>query len=234
MPVPDPSSSVSTGVDRVVVAGPGLDVRFDFTPALLIARVTGRLRGSSRSHLPGTFGAALGRRPQRLLIDLFGLVTCDSAGLGVLVDAIDEHQEAMPTAISGLSPLYRRMLAVICADREEPIPVFEGPEEAVRVLRSMPAPPAPDPEVLLGEVRALHRAMLTHSAVNQARGVLMIVYRLDSEAASAMLVWHARRAAMPVEELSTYLLAAVQDLGAEPLTMSRADALLAELAFGRL
>ncbi|WBQ04801.1 ANTAR domain-containing protein [Kribbella sp. CA-293567] len=233
MPPPEPPTSPSAAVDRLLVPGPGLDVRFEFSPALLIARLTGRLHGAVQAHLPQTFRHALGRRPQRLLVDASGLVTCDAAGLAVLLDAITPEDLAVPAAISGLSPVYRRMLTLVCADREEPVPVFDRLEEAIRVLLSTPGPAAPDPGELLAEVRALYRAMLTRGAVDQACGVLMMVYRLDADAAAAMLVWHARRAGLSVDEVSNHLLTAVQDLRSEPLTTARADALLAELVYRR-
>ena len=139
----------------------------------------------------------------------------------------------VPAAISGLPPVYRRILTLICADREEPVPAFDRLEEAIRMLLSTPGPAAPDPDELLAEIRTLHRAMLTRGAVDQACGVLMMVYRLDADAAAAMLAWHARRAGLSVDEVSNHLLTAVQDLRSEPLTRARADAVLAELAYRR-
>jgi hypothetical protein len=88
----------------------------------------------------------------------------------------------------------------------------------------------PDLDTLLTEVRNLHRALLTRGTIDQSKGVLMVVYGLDSEAAFAMLVWHSGNGRLPLRELATRFLKAVRNEKPGTLTIGRTDALLAGLA----
>jgi anti-anti-sigma regulatory factor len=217
---------------RSLAAGPGLDVSLDFAPALLIGRLSGRLRADARRHLRDTFRTALKQRPERLVIDASGLVTCDAAGLAGLVRSLEgAGTDSVPVAVSGLAPVYRQMLRLVSSQQDQEIRIFRSLDEAVDQMLSMPGAPRPDGDILLAEVRNLHRALLTRGTIDQAKGVLMVVYGLDSDAAFAMLVWYSRSAKLPLHELAAGFLDAVRGERPEPLTIGRADALLADLTY---
>lgn len=227
---PQPSPAIP--FESSVVRGAGLEARFDFAPALLIGRLSGRLRGAARRHLRHTFRNALGQRPERVVIDAARLETCDVAGLSALADALLVRGTEVPVAVSGLAPMYRTMLRMVVPPAtEDGIRLFGSLEDAVTELLAGPGAPGPDRDTLLDEVRHLHRALLTRGAIDQAKGVLMAVYGLDADAAFAMLVWYSRGAGLPLHELSTRFLEAVRRAGAEPLTKVSTDKLLAELAY---
>jgi anti-anti-sigma regulatory factor len=217
---------------RSLATGPGLHVNLDFAPALLIGRLSGHLRADARNHLRDTFRTALRQRPERLVIDASGLVTCDAAGLAGLFRSLEgAGTNSVPVAVSGLAPVYQRMLHLVSAQRDLEIRMFRSLDEAVDQMLSMPGAPRPDGDILLAEVRNLHRALLTRGTIDQAKGVLMVVYGLDSDAAFAMLVWYSRGAKLPLRELAARFLDAVRVERPGPLTIARADALLADLTY---
>jgi anti-anti-sigma regulatory factor len=212
--------------------GPGLDVSLDFAPALLIAHLSGHLRADARKHLRDTFCTALRQRPERLVIDASCLVTCDAAGLAGLFRSIEgAGTDSVPVAVSGLAPVYRRMLCLVSSQHDLEIRIFRSLDEAVDQMLSMPGAPRPDADILLTEVRNLRRALLTRGTIDQAKGVLMVVYGLDSDAAFAMLVWYSRSAKLPLHELAASFLDAVRREQPGTLTIARADALLADLTY---
>jgi anti-anti-sigma regulatory factor len=217
---------------RSVAAGPGLDVSLDFAPALLIGRLSGQLGADARDHLRDTFRTALRQRPERLVIDASSLVTCDAAGLAGLFSSLEgAGTNSVPVAVSGLAPVYQQMLHLVSTQRDLEIRIFRSLDEAVDQMLSMPGAPRPDGDILLAEVRNLHRALLTRGTIDQAKGVLMVVYGLDSDAAFAMLVWYSRGAKLPLRELAARFLDAVRVERPGPLTIARADALLADLTY---
>jgi hypothetical protein len=217
--------------ERSIVSAAGLELSFDFAPVLLIGRLSGHLRGTARAHLRQSFRSSLGQRPERLVVDTAGLVTCDAAGLTCLVEALGVAGTGLPVAFSGLAPVYRNMLSLMASGPQQRIQLFDSLDEAVAELLAGPAAPGPDRDTLLDEVRNLHRALLTRGTIDQAKGVLMAVYGLDADAAFAMLVWYSRRANLPLHELSARFLDAVREARAEPLTMISTDVLLAELTY---
>jgi anti-anti-sigma regulatory factor len=218
-------------LQRLVATGPGLDVRFDFAPALLIGSLRGHLRAGSRTHLRATFRDALAQRPERLVIDTSGLVTYDPAGLVGLVESLDQARlDEVPVAVSSLAPADEQILREVSTQQDFEVRTFSSLDEAVDEMLSGPGAPRPDLDTLLAEVRNLHRALLTRAPIDQSKGVLMVVYGLDSEAAFAMLVWYSRNARLPLHELAARFIRAVRDERPETLTTSRTDALLANLA----
>jgi anti-anti-sigma regulatory factor len=215
---------------RSLATGPGLDVSLDFAPELLIARLSGHLRANTSKHLRDTFRTALRQRPERLVIDASGLVTCDAAGLAGLFRSLEgAGTDSVPVAVSGLAPVYRQMLRLVSTQQD--LRVFRFLDEAVDQMLAMPGAPRPNGDILLAEVRNLHRALLTRGTIDQAKGVLMVVYGLDSDAAFAMLVWYSRSAKLPLRELAASFLDAVRGERPGPLTIARADALLADLTY---
>ncbi|HEU4946772.1 MAG TPA: ANTAR domain-containing protein [Kribbella sp.] len=217
--------------ERSVVPGPGLEITLDFAPQLLISSLAGHLRGAVRSQLRQTFRSALGQRPERVVVDTSELVTCDADGLTGLVEALSvTGMDDLPVAVTGLAPANRERLRVLAAGRQTPlIRTFSTLEDAVDELMAGPGAPDPELDVLLAEVRNLHRALLTRGQIDQAKGVLMALYGLDADAAFAMLVWYSRRTNLPLRELSMRFLAALRHDRADALTMARADELLADL-----
>jgi anti-anti-sigma regulatory factor len=217
---------------RSLVTGPGLNVSLDFAPALLIGRLSGHLRADASKHLRDTFSSALRQRPERLVIDASGLVSCDAAGLAGLFESLEgADTDSVPVAVSGLAPVYQQMLRLVSSRRDLEIRLFRSLDEAVDQMLSMPGAPRPDADILLAEVRNLRRALLTRGTIDQAKGVLMVVYGLDSDAAFAMLVWYSRGAKLPLHELAADFLDAVRGERPRPLTIARADALLADLTY---
>jgi len=225
----EPSTAVR--FERSVVSAAGLEISFDFAPVLLIGRLSGQLCGAARAHLRQTFRSALGQRPERLVVDTTGLVSCDAAGLTGLLDALAVAGTDLPVAVSGLAPVHRNMLSLVASGPQERIMHFDSLDEAMAALLAGPAAPGPDRETLLDEVRNLHRALLTRGTIDQAKGVLMAVYGLDADAAFAMLVWYSRRANLALHELSARFLDSVRAARSEPLTMISTDVLLAELTY---
>jgi anti-anti-sigma regulatory factor len=215
-----------------LATGPGLDVSLDFAPALLIGRLSGHLQADVRKQLRDTFRTALRQRPERLVIDASGLITCDAAGLAGLFRSLEgAGTDSVPVAVSGLAPVYRQMLRLVSSQQELEIRIFRSLDEAVAQMLAVPGAPRPDGDTLLAEVRNLQRALLTRGTIDQAKGVLMVVYGLDSEAAFAMLVWYSRSAKLPLRELAASFLEAVRGERPGPLTIARADALLADLTY---
>jgi anti-anti-sigma regulatory factor len=215
----------------LVATGPGLDVSLDFAPALLIGSLRGHLRAGSRRHLRVTFRDALTQRPERLVIDTSGLVTYDAAGLAGLVESLDQARlDEVPVAVSSLAPDYEQILQEVSTQQDFEVQTFSSLDEAVDRMLSGPGAPRPDLDTLLAEVRNLHRALLTRGAIDQSKGVLMVVYGLDSEAAFAMLVWYSRNGRLPLRELATRFIGAVRNETPGTLTIGRTDALLADLA----
>jgi anti-anti-sigma regulatory factor len=215
-----------------LATGPSLDLSLDFAPALLIARMSGHLRANARKHLRDTFRTALRQRPERLVIDTAGLVTCDAAGLAGLIKSLEgADANSVPVAVSGLAPVYGRMLHLVSTQQDLEIRIFQSLDEAVIQMLSIPGAPCPERDILLAEVRNLHRALLTRGTIDQAKGVLMVVYGLDSDAAFAMLVWYSRSAKLPLHQLAARFLDSVRGERPRPLTIARADALLAELTY---
>jgi anti-anti-sigma regulatory factor len=218
--------------ERSLATGPGLDVSLDFAPALLIGRLSGHLRADAHKHLRDTFRTALRQRPERLVIDASGLITCDAAGLAGLFRSLERAgTESVPVAVSGLASVYQQMLRLVSSQHDLEIRIFRSLDEAVDRMLSMPGAPRPDGDILLAEVRNLHRALLTRGTIDQAKGVLMVVYGLDSEAAFAMLVWYSRSAKLPLHELAASFLDAVRAEPPGPMTIARADSLLADLTY---
>ncbi|WP_328988955.1 ANTAR domain-containing protein [Kribbella sp. NBC_01245] len=218
--------------DRVVTRGPGLDVTFDFSPALMIGRLSGHLRGRTRTYLRGCFRSAVGQRPERFVVDASGLVTCDAGGLAALRAALEfTGTYAPPVAVAGLTPVYQRMLGLMRADQTEgEIAACATLAEAVRQVLANPPPATAEADVLLAEVRNLHRGMLTRSSIEQAKGALMVVYGIDPDTAFAMLSWYSRNGSLPLHDLAAQLLTALRERAPETLGMVRMDALLADLA----
>ncbi|MFC0627482.1 ANTAR domain-containing protein [Kribbella deserti] len=215
----------------MVTRGPGLDVIFDFSPALMIGRLSGHLRGRTRSYLRDCFRSAVGQRPERFVVDATGLVTCDAGGLAALSGALQftsTHRPAM--AVAGLNPVYRRMLGLVRADQKEQLLTCATLSEAIRQVLADPPPDVAEPDVLLAEVRNLHRGMLTRSSIEQAKGALMVVYGIDPDAAFAMLSWYSRNGNLPLHDLAAKLLVTLREQPAGNLSMVRMDALLADLA----
>jgi anti-anti-sigma regulatory factor len=226
------SENLPIRFERSLAIGPGLDVSLDFAPALLIGRLSGHLRADARKHLRDTFRTALRQRPERLVIDASGLVTCDAAGLAGLFKSLERAgTESVPVAVSGLGPAHRQMLRLVSSQQDLEIRLFRSLDEAVDQMLAIPGAPRPDGDILLGEVRNLHRALLTRGTIEQAKGVLMVVYGLDSDAAFAMLVWYSRSAKLPLRELAASFLDVVRGECSRPLTIARADALLADLTY---
>jgi hypothetical protein len=137
----------------------------------------------------------------------------------------------VPVAVSGLAPVYRQMLRLVSTQQDLEIRMFRSLDEAVDQMLSMPGAPCPDGDILLAELRNLHRALLTRGTIEQAKGILMVVYGLDSDAAFAMLVWYSRSSKLPLHELAASFLDAVRGERPGPLTIARADALLADLTY---
>jgi anti-anti-sigma regulatory factor len=211
--------------------GPGLAVTLDFTPALLIATLSGHLRAGARKNLRATFRDALSQRPERLVVDASGLVTCDAQGLAGLAESLDRTvPDAVPVAVSALAPVYRETLERLSVEQSLDLRTFPCLDEAVQQMMSTPGAPRPDQETLLAEVRNLHRALLTRASIDQAKGILMVVYGLDQDAAFALLVWHSRCARLPLRELAARFVAAVRKTPVGSLTPIRTDALLTDLA----
>ena len=210
--------------------GPDLEVRLDFTPALLIAGLTGRLTSRSSRPLRSILYDAWTQRPARVLIDATGLASCDEPGLAALVEAIPNAVKASPpVAIAGLRSNQREFVHRYCADRVLKLRTFATSADAVDTLMAAPGAVVPDQATLLAEVRHLHRALISRSAIDQAKGMLMLVYGLDAEAAFAMLAWHSRKSRVPLRELTVRFLAAVRERPAGSLNPVTTDALLAEI-----
>jgi hypothetical protein len=166
-----------------------------------------------------------------LVIDTSGLVSCDAAGLADLVESLDRtRSDEVPVAVSSLAPDDERILQEVSTQQNLEVRTFSSLDEAVDEMLSAPGAPRPDLDTLLAEVRNLHRALLTRSTIDQSKGVLMVVYGLDSEAAFAMLVWYSRNARLPLRELATRFISAVRNQTPGSLTIGRTDALLADLA----
>jgi ABC-type transporter Mla MlaB component len=216
-----------------VVPGPGLEIGLEFAPRIMVCRLAGHLRTEARAHLKATFRSALGQRPERLVIDTSGLITCDAAGLAALVESLDEPagSDELPVAVTALTSVYQQMLHLVASRQERTIMTFPTVDEAITRLLSSPGAPRPDPDTLLIEVRNLHRAMLTRGSIDQAKGVLMAVYGLDSDAAFSMLVWYSRSSGLPLRDLAARFLTALRDDRSGPLTVVRTDALLSDLAY---
>jgi anti-anti-sigma regulatory factor len=218
-------------LQRSVATGPGLAVSLDFAPALLIGSLRGHLRAGSRTHLRATFRAALAQRPERLVIDTSGLVTYDAAGVAGLVESLEQARfDEVPVAVSSLAPAYEQMLQDVSTRHDLEVRTFSSLDDAVDEMLSGPGAPLPDLDTLLAEVRNLHRALVTRPPIDQSKGVLMVVYGLDAEAAFAMLVWYSRNARLPLHELATRFIRAVRNETPGTLTIGRTDALLADLA----
>jgi hypothetical protein len=210
--------------------GPGLTVSLDFTPALLIGRLSGELGARSRKYLRAMFQDALTQRPERLVVDTCDVVGYDDQGLAGLVESLDRTvPDAVPVAVSGLAPVDRQTLGRISSERHLDVQTYASLDEAVQQLMSAPGAPRPDQDTLLAEVRNLHRALLTRAAIDQAKGIVMVIYGLDQDAAFALLVWHSRSGRLPLRELANRFLDAVRKTPAGSLTTIRTDALLADL-----
>jgi hypothetical protein len=166
-----------------------------------------------------------------LVIDTSGLVTYDPAGLVGLVESLDQARlDEVPVAVSSLAPADEQILREVSTQQDLEVRTFSSLDEAVDEMLSGPGAPRPDLDTLLAEVRNLHRALLTRAPIDQSKGVLMVVYGLDSEAAFAMLVWYSRNARLTLHELATRFIRAVRDERPGALTTGRTDALLANLA----
>ncbi|GAA1648208.1 hypothetical protein GCM10009744_44470 [Kribbella alba] len=210
--------------------GPGLHLSLDFTPALLVGRLSGQLAARSRKYLRASFRDALTQRPERLVVDTSGLVSCDDQGLVGLAESLDRTvPDAVPVAVCGLAPAHRDTFVRVSAERNLDVRAVPSFQDAVQQLMSAPGAPRPDQETLLAEVRNLHRALLTRATIDQAKGILMVVYGLDQDAAFALLVWHSRCSRLPLRELATRFLDAVRKTPTGSLTTIRSDALLADL-----
>ncbi|MDX6239477.1 MAG: hypothetical protein QOG10_4292 [Kribbellaceae bacterium] len=218
-------------LQRLVATGPGLAVSLDFAPALLIGSLRGHLRAGSRTHLGATFRAALAQRPERLVIDTSGLVTYDAAGVAGLVESLEQARfDEVPVAVSSLAPAYEQILQDVSTRHDLEVRTFSSLDDAVDEMLSGPGAPLPDLDTLLAEVRNLHRALVTRPPIDQSKGVLMVVYGLNAEAAFAMLVWYSRNARLPLHDLATRFIRAVHNETPGTLTIGRTDALLADLA----
>jgi|SRR5215207_3263808 len=220
-----------TGFERRVSVGGMLDVSLEFTPALLTGRLRGQLRVPAARLLRATFRDALIQHPERLVIDTAGLVSCDAEGVAGLVASLDRiRPHVVPTAVAGLAPAHRAVLREQARRRGLEIRVYASLDEAVEKMMALPAAPRADSDTLLADVRNLHQALRTREAIEQAKGILMAIYGLDSDAAFSLLVWHSRRTRLPLRDLAARLVAAVVARQAGSLTIQSADALLADLA----
>ncbi|GAA1587832.1 hypothetical protein GCM10009789_46700 [Kribbella sancticallisti] len=215
----------------LVGTGPGLRVRFDFCPELLVGALSGRLGAPSTCHLRGAVRQALSNRPERLVIDTGGLVGCDRDGVTALLGSLREAtSDAVPVAVSSPASDFRRLLDELALRQDLTIRTFTSLDEAVADSLAAPGAPAPNHDILLGQVRNLHRALLTRAAIEQAKGILMAVYGLDPDAAFALLVWHARNARVPVRDLASRFVSAARQLPLTSMTPLETDTLLADLA----
>jgi hypothetical protein len=166
-----------------------------------------------------------------LVIDTSGLVTYDAAGVVGLVRSLDQARlDEVPVAVASLAPDYEQILQEVSTQQNLEVQTFSSLDEAVDEILSGPGAPRPDLDTLLAEVRNLRRALLTRGTIDQSKGVLMVVYGLDSEAAFAMLVWYSRTGRLPLRELATRFIRAVRNENLGTLTIGRTDALLADLA----
>jgi hypothetical protein len=207
--------------------GPTLQVRLDSTPQLLIVRLFGRLDARARTPLRFILRDSFTQHPARVLIDASGLISCDVLGLTGLVEGLGRAaSDAIPVAVSSPPP----GLWDLATQRKLSVQTFESFEEAVDTLMSSSGAHPPGQRELLTELRSLHRATLTRADIEQAKGILMVVYGLRPEAAFSMLVWHSRNARLAVHELATRLLDATDGMEPGSLTIPVADALLADLA----
>jgi hypothetical protein len=208
--------------------GPALIIEFDFVPDLLTATLRGSLDERSGRHLRRVVRDAVGWCPDRILVDATVLSGADGQGVAemaqVLTDVVPDNT---PTAVAGLEPAVLRDLAV-----QRPLGVKTYPTRpaAVAELLSLPPPAPPAWQALLGEVRNLRRALASRAEIDQAKGILMVVYGLNPEAAFALLAWHSRNGGVAVRDLAQRLVSAVHGLPASGLTPQHTDNLLAALA----
>jgi hypothetical protein len=152
------------------------------------------------------------------------------AGLAGLVESLDQARlDEVPVAVSSLAPADEQTLQQASTQQDLEVRTFSSLDEAVDEMLSGPGAPPPDLDTLLAEVRNLHRALLTRAPIDQSKGVLMVVYSLDSEAAFAMLVWYSRNARLPLHELATRFIRGVRNERPGTMTIGRTDALLDDL-----
>ncbi|WP_198675939.1 ANTAR domain-containing protein [Kribbella monticola] len=209
-----------------------LEIGLDFTPPLLIARLTGRLTHTSRKPLRSILHDASTQRPERLVLDATLLSHCDEAGLAALANAINHSAAELPVGVAGFRRAQRLLLHRLCADRTQQLRTFETVAEAVDAMLAAPGAALPDQQTLLAEVRHLHRALLSRAAIDQAKGILMAVYGLEPDAAFAMLTWHSRNSRVPLRVLAEHFVAAVRRRQGGRLEPVTTDALLADIAAG--
>jgi hypothetical protein len=204
-----------------------------FTPDLLVGRLSGPLQSQSREPVRTAFRDALSYRPERLVIDTAGLTVIDEPELLALLEVLRRSgPDYTPIAIAGHHPRIRRAVETVPADRRLEIMTFSSLDEAVGGVMAEPGAPAPDQQLLLAQVRNLHRALLSRGVIEQAKGILMAVCDLDADAAFALLTWHSRNTRTPIRELATRFVTAARNYPMTALTPARTDALLTDLANG--
>jgi hypothetical protein len=228
-----PNQENPSRLRRNSITGRGPRIDLDFMPGLLVARLLGSLGGQSRRHLRTAFRDALSYRPERLVVDAAGLTSCDGQGLEVLLESLCGSGSAVPPiAVSSLGPRAREFVDSVSTDQHLRIQSFRSFDEAVEQIMAEPGASPPTPELLLAEVHNLHRALRTRAAIDQAKGILMVIYDLDDEAAFALLVWHSRNSRLPVRDLAARFVDAARQRQVDSLTHIQTDTLLSDLAAG--
>jgi ANTAR domain-containing protein len=210
-------------------SGPALTIEFDFVPDLLTATLHGSLDGRSERHLRRNLRDAAGWCPDRMLVDATLLTSADEQAMAEVAQVLtDVVPDGTPIAVAGLEPTVveeepagRRPLSVR---------TFSSRPAAVAELLSLPAGSPPARETLLGEVRNLRRALTSRADIDQAKGILMVVYGLSPDAAFSLLAWHSRNGGVAVRDLARRLVSAVHGIPAAGLTPQHTDSLLTTLA----
>ncbi|MFI5707118.1 ANTAR domain-containing protein [Kribbella sp. NPDC051620] len=209
-------------------SGPALRVEFDFVPGLLTATLRGNLDGRLERQLRRVVRDAVGWWPDRMLVDATVLAAANEQGLATMAQVLTEVvPDSMPTAVAGLEP---DVLEELTTRRPLTVRAFPTRPMAVAELLSLPATAPPSPDLLIEEVRHLRRALASRADIDQAKGILMIVYGLNPDAAFALLTWHSRNGGLAVRDLARRLVSAVHGVPATHLTPQHVDHLLAALS----
>jgi AmiR/NasT family two-component response regulator len=209
-------------------SGPALRVEFDFVPDLLTATLRGNLDGRLGRQWRRVVREAVGLWPDRVLVDATVLAGASEQGLADMAQVLTEVvPRSMPTAVAGLEPA---VLEELTTRRPLAVRAFPTRPMAMAELLSLPAPAPPSSQLLLDEVRNLRRALASRADIDQAKGILMVVYGLNPDAAFALLAWHSRNGGVAVRDLAQRLVSAVRGLPASGLTPQHTDNLLAALA----
>ncbi|MEV8371111.1 ANTAR domain-containing protein [Kribbella sp. NPDC056861] len=217
--------------DRSVITGHGPRIDLDFRPGLLVVRLLGSLEAHSGRRLRSSFRDVLSYRPERLVVDAAGLTNCDRPGLEVLLESLCGSDSEVPLiAVSSLAPQARKLVDPVSTDQQLKIRIFCSFDEAVERIMAEPAASLPASDLLLADLRNLRRALLTRAAIDQAKGILMVIYDLDDDAAFALLVWHSRNGRVAVRDLAVRFVEAARRQQVSSLTHLQTDTLLSDLA----